>query len=656
MKILYEFLIGVEPEDVVNGRVEIPKGISSISSYAFYEIPGLEYLELPEGITEIKESAITDCPDLKYVKIPGSLKVLNFFNIRNCPNLTKIDLGEGLTEFSFSALEELPNLQEINFPKSLVELNYFDLAFDFFDSLHTIKIPYSLKLMKQTNIKGKIYIKRVQDGYILTDKEIENADFSFQNENVDFLPFLMNTLDNLEVSKQIRSDIFKSNKREEYVSLYSALYKLMSKEQFENFVLTKNSKFFEKLDLKSIGFTDGYNNEDLSIFFYNLGLFQPTIVEERVSKSGNIINKEVNYAQIVGEWLKEKMLNRTIMQLINSSRLEKMKLQGFKPEFTKFLLDKNNFAEMMQQEMLEHGFIIKCYNCFEEIQATNTSNKGSQHQLKPTVKKFIHFFMKNKFSGITEDNLPIAETISPYFDEQEDFDNAVSIMKEKEELKTPNNIIAEPQIEDGNFDSIDEYIKEVESSLKDLLSNLIDIAVKEFTFEWLAKNDPTNLILGKLCSCCAHLAGAGYGIMHASIVHPDVQNLVIRDKTGKIIAKSTLFVNRKQGYGVCNNVEIDEDVPDEDKQKIYDKIKEAIKLFAEKYNSKYPDIPLQQINVGMNNNDLEELIISKDKESEKLLQALNYGEYGIYNQTYEGDSSESQYVLWEKGVTDEFGV
>ena len=192
-----------------------------------------------------------------------------------------------------------------------------------------------------------------------------------------------------------------------------------------------------------------------------------------------------------------------------------------------------------------------------------------------------------------------------------------------------------------------ELLKETKNIAIDATSTLVDLANRRFTYEFLSKSDPINFVLGKLCSCCAHLEGAGNGIMRASIVHPDVQNIVIRDKNGVIVAKSTLYVNRAEGYGVCNNVEVNNNVSDEDAELIYKKFKKAVETFAEKYNVKYPDKPLKIITVGMNLNDLSSQITKNDKQSNELYQALNYGTYAYSGSGYNGDSKNSQYVVWE---------
>ena len=65
--------------------------------------------------------------------------------------------------------------------------------------------------------------------------------------------------------------------------------------------------------------------------------------------------------------------------------------------------------------------------------------------------------------------------------------------------------------------------------------DLIDDKEYGFYYHWLPKQDYDNLILGKYCSCCAHILSAGAGIMRASMILDNCQNLVIRNKKDEII-------------------------------------------------------------------------------------------------------------------------
>ena len=106
-----------------------------------------------------------------------------------------------------------------------------------------------------------------------------------------------------------------------------------------------------------------------------------------------------------------------------------MKRDGFKKDFTEFFI--KNFDEIMEAEKNNEGFLVRCYTEFERVQRTNTNNRGSQRQLKPTVKKFLEYFDENKFVGITDETKPIADKIAPFFSEQTTFNYAVKIHDEQ---------------------------------------------------------------------------------------------------------------------------------------------------------------------------------------------------------------------------------
>jgi len=135
--------------------------------------------------------------------------------------------------------------------------------------------------------------------------------------------------------------------------------------------------------------------------------------------------------------------------------------------------------------------------------------------------------------------------------------------------------------------------------------------------------------------------------MRASIIHPSIQNLVIRNKKGEIIAKSTLYINEKEGYGVFNNVEVYDYVNNKQLPAIYEKYLSGVNAFAQKYNELHPDNPLKIISVGMNLNDITRILVDNHEQTYPLLEAINYGEYDIGGFGYSGDSGEEQRTIWK---------
>jgi len=257
------------------------------------------------------------------------------------------------------------------------------------------------------------------------------------------------------------------------------------------------------------------------------------------------------------------------------------------------------------------------------------------------------YFAEASFEGINENNKDIAKEISKYTREQESFDKASEIREKYMELKESGKIndhILKEELKEV-FDCINREKINILNNSKEILDDLNEIANQRFSYEFLAKCDPRNFTLGKYCCCCAHLEGVGSGIMEASILHPDCQNLVIKDSKGKIIAKSTLYINRNYGYGVFNTIKINSSyLTKENRKLIYKNYIEAINSFVKKYNEMNPNNPLKQINVGMNMNDLsEEIIRNGNQRSKKILRCINFKDYAG---NYEGDWKEEQYVIF----------
>ena len=257
---------------------------------------------------------------------------------------------------------------------------------------------------------------------------------------------------------------------------------------------------------------------------------------------------------------------------------------------------------------------------------------------------------KVNFEGVEDDNMDISEVIGKYTRKQEVFDEACEIRRKYNELKERNrinnHILKEELKEKDIFTQIEEEKENIINHTRDELLN--DLSNKRFTYEFLSKYDARNFVLGKYCSCCAHLEGSGNGIMKASILHPDCQNLVIKNEEGKIIAKSTLYINREGGYGVFNNVEINNSVKPEDKIQIYKKYIKAINAFANRYNELNKENPLTQINIGMGFNDLKSYIEHYNEKADVKLIGIDFRLYGNGELNHAGDWQQNQYIIWKK--------
>ncbi len=613
----------------------MPEGaLRQIYSDAFSGCENLKKVVLPEGVETIFGGAFSGCAKLKEINFPQSLRVLYWNAFRGCTSLEHINI-EGWVTIKGAAFSNCQNLKTLTIKSGFIG--------PLFDAGEKIESLQEIKLGEQCNFcsfeSGGLDYLTFEDGYFHFTKEPINEDslnLQFVKQKKLYLSCIMTLWDDRKLLQKLLAE------DNMVAELLNMVYIEKGKSGLKTFFdeNKNNLKFFRQLKIDT-------TVEDQRAFcklYYNLGGFEPNHQEVKKGKDGSETIIEVNYAQKVGEFLKE--FAKTHPQMIKNSyeNFGSMGLSGFKKDFTDFMLNKKNFEDVIAENKNYRNFLSTFYDYFNDVQKLNTSNKGSQRQLKPTIKAARLFILGNTFRGVTEENMHLAMAIRQFFTMQETFDNALEIVETKNRNHVGDQILKEPL-----FEKIEETSQNIVSTAADTLNSLGEIASNKYTFEMLSKSDPANFILGKLCNCCAHLEGVGYGIMKASIVRPDVQNIVIRDENGTIVAKSTLYINTAKGYGICNNFEINNSIDTEDFQIIKEKLLKAISEFAKQYNKDYPERKrLTQINVGISNNDLldwfedEEIIEDKDK----LLQSIQYSEYGQGWNNYNGDSSYGQIEVW----------
>ena len=68
--------------------VTIPKGVTSIGGYAFYEFSKLATITIPDTVTSIGNYAFNKCTALKTLTIPATVTSIGSYVFANCPDLT----------------------------------------------------------------------------------------------------------------------------------------------------------------------------------------------------------------------------------------------------------------------------------------------------------------------------------------------------------------------------------------------------------------------------------------------------------------------------------------------------------------------------------------------------------------------------------------
>lgn len=603
--------------------ISLPENLTTLGNGAFGECSKLKTVHFNEKLTYIPPFCFMSCYDLNEIVIPANIKVIDNSAFIKCKNLKQVTISEGVEKIEKLAFGGCAKLTQIKLPKSVKYVG--ENAFNSCNKLDEITIP------KGCDFKAKLpfnpaFITYSAGEFVITKHKRKNA----YKCTEDVLGLTLLNFDN-------KQNLYAQMEDKQVRELYEAMFTNLPLCHFDDFMKTKNLKFYKRL-YEACGFNKVSKEQqaDLYKFLYNIGAFKGKTETEVTTKSGTKLT-EVFPAQKVCEFLingKFKFDTICITKPFNT-----MESQGYKHEFTEFILSGNNFEKMLEINSEMENFFANCYNEFEEVQKTNTSNKGSQRRLKPSIEKFVSYFKTNKFKGVNHETQKLAEVLSPYFSSQRTFDRAKDILTEFNNLGISNSLV-----ELDKYGVIDSCAEKIAALTKEALKNIKDVA-EVINYEWLKKNDERIFILGKDCDCCAHAEGQGFGIMRAGVIHPDVQTLVIKDGNN-IVAKATLYLNREKGYAVINTISVKSEYK-KYSSLIYKKLEEGVRRFAEGYNQAN-NSELKVVTVGMNLNGVEKEIRKKAKKSDTIYESLNYGMYGVSGARYRGDSDDEQFVLWEE--------
>ncbi len=627
MKIFKRFLSSLSSvyDDVLN----IVRNVA-VSVKPEYDKNSLDVITVPKNVETIGEFCFENCRYVNEIILPKRLKKIENNAFFRCKSLKKLKLHDSLTYIGDNAFKGCESLSNISIPNSVKYIG--NDCFDMCNSLKSVKLPKFADKICGCWPAQLCYIFKKGDDFYFTDGEKKKGVYvGYQY----FVKYVLRHWDDKNLANTLK---ILNSLHFEIVEVFYENSKKNNDLDFVNEILASNIKKYNWLKSKII-----YNVSTMMPFIklcIILGVFQNSPLKiERTSKSGNKIVETIDYAQKSCEFLiqliKMGKLDLVIADQINS-HLGKVK---FNQKLAEFIF--NHYDDIIKQGPL---FFAECCNKFDEVQKAHTSNKGSCRQLAPTVEFFQKYFTQNKFKGVDGSNFHTASVIGKYYSEQRIFDRANEIIKLHKQNNVPDNILGEDFSEEI-FKKIKNRIKNIENISLDTTKSLCDTA-QCFSYEMLRKDDVLNLVLGKLCNCCAHLEGVGDGIAVASMLDPSVQNIVIKDKNGEIVAKSTIYVNQKEGYAVCNSFMVSAKVSRDNLNNIYTKFKEAISDFATEYNRKFTP-KLKVVTVGMCFNDLHGIIKDNDKKYPKILQPLSYAKYSQKLNAYNGDSLEEQYTVWQ---------
>ena len=570
----------------------------------------LKKIVVPNGVQEIDTSSFESCENLESIIFPSSIKNFGKYCFSNCYNLSEIYIDNSNNNL-YMVLPDYFNVILKSNGHFLLTNYYYATENNILNNVH----EYSQHYIIRGSYLANYYIKYFDDKEKLSKLNVIKSPSLVKY----FFKKYESTLKNYEL---IIEKMLSRNIRN---------YNLLIRQLGDSYKPEYEMEFIRLCDI--------------------LGVFEnKPIVTKRISKTGKEIVEKIDYAQKAREFIREKFSQTYNLYIL--FYFDKNMEGGFKKGFADFMFE--HFDELF---IRDKGFLQNCYHRFEEIQKAHTTNKGNCRQLAPTIDFFVKYLNENKFAGINKDTKVISEVIGKYYNDQNIFNRAVDVSKKNSMQKIPKNILPQDLKEniDENarkkFKVLYHKIADISEINLDNFKCLKELSKSRFTYEFLRKNDVLNLVLGKLCNCCAHLNGVGDGIAVSAMLDPDIQNLVIRDENDEIIAKATLYINREQGYGICNSFQVNNLASKSNifsNDMIYQKLKQALFDFAHEYNKTYTP-KLKIINVGMGMNDLAKQLEDYAVESENLLKPFNFKEYSIYGHDgYRGDAFFRQYTIWKE--------
>lgn len=300
----------------------------------------------------------------------------------------------------------------------------------------------------------------------------------------------------------------------------------------------------------------------------------------------------------------------------------------------------NNLQLIINLDEEYPGLFAKMFKDFDIAKSMRTTlDVNGKTKVIPWKDAIVKCYVQNVYENVTAENKDIADLFMHKGLSQNVFDMASEIRSTSAKNKMPANLLEKSLKEETILDSI-QYIKnQTNMQLEEIKFMLDGLWEQEFTYELLDKYDPHNAILGVFCDCCANIDGEFYGkqIALASMKESDVQNIVVKDAKGEIIAKGAMYLNKKDGYAIINEFEVNykyrkhnDDIFSDtkqakQKQKIFDAFMRAINAFVKEYDIQNPKNPLKQVNVGLGVNKLAEQCKQYLKCTKKLEVPASYG-------------------------------
>ena len=132
--------------------INIPNGVTTISSNAFYNCKNLKYITIPDSVTYIASYAFYGCSLLRSINIPNSVTTISSYAFYSCTSLTSITIPDSVTSIGDNAFYNCISLTSITIPNSVTSI--YSYAFYECSKLTSITIPNGVTSIEDFTFGG----------------------------------------------------------------------------------------------------------------------------------------------------------------------------------------------------------------------------------------------------------------------------------------------------------------------------------------------------------------------------------------------------------------------------------------------------------------------------------------------------------------------
>ena len=130
----------------------IPKGVTSINTYAFYGCDFLMSVTIPDSVTSIGARAFYKCTNLKTVAIPNSVISIGASAFEDCTNLSSVTIGKSISNVKSSTFYGCKKIESVVILDGATSIGEY--AFMNCTGITSIRIPSSVTRIEKYAFNG----------------------------------------------------------------------------------------------------------------------------------------------------------------------------------------------------------------------------------------------------------------------------------------------------------------------------------------------------------------------------------------------------------------------------------------------------------------------------------------------------------------------